>query len=395
MSVMRMNEHLIGRLGVGRRAFTLIEVLISVVVLSLGLLGVAAIFPFVLKQQQKATDSVQGVTVARSAADQLTGNVSMTSPDYGVDLTEPAQRRGWRTLTADATWSPQGEWTIPQFVSSFRDLDGIGGLGIEPRTGNMFGGRPSSPSANPDLTYTGFFSMPLSERLWPRPGVANIGAVSGEAKPDGIDPVYVWDFVARRVQSGYSNPVTPSLDPNDAPRYSDDTVQIAVFVRRLDSGIRARVGTIKQTIFSGAAVPVGADPATGIPSYDGLGDRSTPPGRPSYSVPQLAAYAVQTGFDPSRRLLAIATATPEMQRYVSQIGQKLVDDDGFVYTVEKIDDEIAARVRAVPTNAVLVQVSPAMPAKLRNGQAVYSGTVVFTPQVPAAVEVRTVSPWRP
>ena len=73
----------------------------------------------------------------------------------------------------------------------------------------------------------------------------------------------------------------------------------------------------------------------------------------------------------------------------------LVDDDGFVYTVEKIDDEIAARVRAVPTNAVLVQVSPAMPAKLRNGQAVYSGTVVFTPQVPAAVEVRTVSPWRP
>ncbi len=50
-----------------RRAFSLIEILIAVIILGLGLLGLAALFPVVIREQRIGTDNVLGVTVANSA----------------------------------------------------------------------------------------------------------------------------------------------------------------------------------------------------------------------------------------------------------------------------------------------------------------------------------------
>ena len=49
------------------RGFTLIEVLIGVLVLSLALLGLGALFPVVLREQRIARETVLGVSVQRSA----------------------------------------------------------------------------------------------------------------------------------------------------------------------------------------------------------------------------------------------------------------------------------------------------------------------------------------
>ncbi|MEO0386082.1 MAG: prepilin-type N-terminal cleavage/methylation domain-containing protein [Pseudomonadota bacterium] len=57
-----------------RRAFSLVEILFAIVVLSLGLLGIAAVFPVVITQQQRAQDVVGGAVAATAARGALGGN---------------------------------------------------------------------------------------------------------------------------------------------------------------------------------------------------------------------------------------------------------------------------------------------------------------------------------
>ena len=49
-----------------RRAFSLIEGLIAVLVLGVGLLGLAAVFPVVITQQRDAVDVIQGMALRRA-----------------------------------------------------------------------------------------------------------------------------------------------------------------------------------------------------------------------------------------------------------------------------------------------------------------------------------------
>lgn len=64
-----------------RRAFSLIELLMSIMILAIGLISVAALFPAGIIQQQRAKDSIDGPSVARSAMESLRGKLSQS--DFG------------------------------------------------------------------------------------------------------------------------------------------------------------------------------------------------------------------------------------------------------------------------------------------------------------------------
>jgi len=64
-----------------RTAFSLIELLMSIMILAIGLISVAALFPAGIIQQQRAKDSIDGPSVARSAMESIRSKISQS--DFG------------------------------------------------------------------------------------------------------------------------------------------------------------------------------------------------------------------------------------------------------------------------------------------------------------------------
>ena len=64
-----------------RQGFSLIELLMSIMILAIGLISVAALFPAGIVQQQRAKESIDGPSVARSALETLRSKLSQT--DFG------------------------------------------------------------------------------------------------------------------------------------------------------------------------------------------------------------------------------------------------------------------------------------------------------------------------
>jgi len=144
-------------------AFSLIEILISIVVLSLGLLGLAAVFPAVVRQQRIATDSVQGVSIERTAQEYIrnSGTLNAFNPQAGG----VNSRAGWQMLTYNAGWSPRGLWVLSE-----PSLAGLPGTGVDLPTGVMTMGTGDNQA---------FVS--LTDRLIPHP------------YSTGNDPRFVWE----------------------------------------------------------------------------------------------------------------------------------------------------------------------------------------------------------
>ncbi len=350
--------------------FSLVEILIAILILGLGLLGLGAVFPAVIAQQRNAVDKTQGAAVAATAAATLRGggelaNWSVLSEDKFFSQ-DQNQFNGMPVGGVRPTSFWEAEWRYPDpdqmvpnnstesHLDDYRDDGAI-----------RFGGSlPTDPAFPMQL-------IPELARLSPP-------AFSGR------DPRYVWDFVARR------HPGT-------------EQVEIALFIRKIDSRIRVSGGvSLSEMIARDSVYAVAVDKTTGLSV---AGDHPNA----EYAVP--LALALEIPLDGNEPILdrihfleryplsgqnAFQAATPDIDTRVglaSQVGQKLVDNFGVVRTV----------VRVVEGEMDTVVIQPAFTRQQAFGgfsagnggggigvntiDPVLAQQVVFTPQIPVSVEV--------
>lgn len=333
------------------RAFTLVEVLIGVLILSLGLLGLAALFPAVLREQRIARDEIGGAAAVQAAKAYLSTHGVLNHPRQFVEGT-PVGWYGWASR-ASSGYDQGLTWRVSLqtggLATSFYD-SGDGVLEI--------------PLPTPAR-------IPVVQRLFPA-GDWNL-----------VEPAYVWDIaacLARGVAAGQGGPV-----------------RVAVFVRRIDPAIRVPEGTkplpdgrpytlgdvLDQAVMlpspNDRRLPVGVD-ASGLPTLDGTDGAG---GITRYAVP---LYADVSGVIASRAggpldTLRLSSLPAAQQPLVAQIGQKLVDNFGTVYTVIGVPNPAQmAEVRVEPLPSAEAVRSATSPSPART-------QVVFTPQIPVAVSV--------
>lgn len=388
-------------------AFTLIEVLIGIVVLALGLVGLAAVFPTVVRQQQVASDQVAGLSSAHSAIAMIQGHAELRRPftdaramdddNKSLSLTSNYQYRsgdlvGWSILTWDPSWSQECEWMVPTVVpnigsavagSSMQSTSGDVVIGIQATQFTTLSNNQPDPRRIP----RGGVVIPMRDRLIPaaRPGLGSQNVAQ---------PRYVWDMVVRRVDMG-----EPHFGPENVvqrridARFRDDGVQVAVFVRRVDPGIRLR----SDRTLSDYLAPINAAPervpvamrADGTPSLDGEGE----PGVLRYSQIQTVDFTFVDPGDGVRYDLIDLSASNALLPYASQLGQLLVDRFGNVHKIVEVLDGGAAGVQRVRLEGEMrrdtVQPPPPEVAPVNASQ------LLFTPQIPASVEVVTIPPAIP
>jgi len=345
--------------------FSLVEVLISIFVLALGLLGVAAVFPAVVRQQRVATDSVQGISIQRSVEELIRGNALLSRSDRPVlqGGTIISEKGGWALIAADQNFSSEGEWSLSNLIESGSASDS--GISVNIRNGDMFVGGTGA---------FGTIQIPVAERLIPRP------SISGD-----VQPRFVWDFVARRVAAGERPLATGGTAAERRSRFDDDTLQLAVFVRRIDTGIRVPSNQTLGSMLTAAnpvIVPV-AEEDTGRPTFDGVGRGN----QPRYSPIRLGGVRVvldQTGRPQLNVITVQSPSVPTALRpYVEQLGQKLVDARGVVHEVVRLNRDV--------TPAQLTIDPPlAQGLALGDGAAPVDAEVFYTTQTPASVSIVTI-----
>ncbi|MEK6701819.1 MAG: prepilin-type N-terminal cleavage/methylation domain-containing protein [Planctomycetota bacterium] len=272
-----------------RAGFTLVEVLIGVLVLSLALLGLGALFPVVLREQRMARETVVGVSVQRSAAAYFENSGGLNPP--GQPNGAPPIS-GWVKLRPALT--TRWECTLDPFRPYLYPYPASGNMAIGPLGG-------STP-------------LPLTDRLFP-------GGVNST-------PTMVWDMaVCRSVPSGaISNGMQQQLSPQMT------AMRVAVFTRRIDPKIRVRPGfTLYQDLEAGVVQAVAVD-NSGTPTLNGIGNYAVP----LYAGVFVAPTPVLNGMYPVL-VLDAANSTAAAIRGASQVGQLLVDNLGIVRTVTSVD----------------------------------------------------------
>lgn len=313
-----MNTHRQRQIGLGLGGFTLIEVLMSILILALGLLGLGAVFPGVIGLQRNAADATLGVAVGNNAAAYV-----LARPDLNrITASISVQPTGFGVWVMDTGWSVDFEWETT-------------GGEVDPFTGEMRFD-PGDPVA-----------IMLADRLWP------------SASVDGKNPVYVWDIVGRR-RADNDGPV-----PVDFDRVVGH-LQVAIFIRRIDPGIRVGAGLTLHKVLTDPSVPSGdkrrpvaVDSASGLPTRNGVGD-----------------YGIILALDvvvPARRDQLELNGLESSVVMASQVGQKLVDNLGNVYTVTGVDER----------SNDIVLISPPWPTWASD----QIDQVIFSPQVPSGVTV--------
>ncbi len=356
-----------------RRGFSLIELLVAIIILGLGLLGLAALFPVVIREQRIGTDNVLGVTVSNSARATLTSTswergCRAWSSTSGTPSAWAMLRDSTNGLASGARASAPGlapngpaqeyelgQWWIPEITES---------VGLWPVGTTMIG----DPRINDRKC-----GVPLATRIYPNDG----------------EPQMVWDFAIQRV---------PDFNFNTGP--DRDRLRAAVFVRRIDPRVRIGSRSLREVLLdpdgtlplSERRFPVGAD-MDNLPTLDG----SNGNGGAGYAKLMVATY--QTDFQARSaaagaditRLTDIDTEEP-IGRLMAQLGQKFVDNLGNIYTVIEIETPPGAAAGLVD-----IRISPSMPESairitaggrgLRNLQ-----QLLFSPQVPAAVVLTEIDP---
>lgn len=395
------------------RGFTLIEVLMAVLVLGIGLLGLASVLPAVLRQQRAAADTTYGELAGQSAGAFFVGNPTLAAYigtgnqaqviPIALDDTfwtlwarpeiDPATGQAWKPAPTPGIPNPPplsvnvtglripttAQWMTVPLDATDR---GWSQLGVEIRLGNSVGNdRVQRP-----------VYLPLGDRVYPTDS-------SGARNPQ-----FVWDLAVRRKVPARQGAPNPPRDIADMPP-GYEKVQVAVFVRRLDPRIRI---PREQTLYSalldrGLALPDRRWPVSedsqGEPALDGrTGDGFT------YSLPKTTVAAFRPVEDPftgqqRRDVIQIIPSAELAFEHVSRPGQIIVDNLGNVYNVIGPADDafgvgLGVRVSpAVPSGVVATGSGPGggggqgttqAPAEIRQ--------ILYTPQNPVAVKVFEVNP---
>ncbi len=342
-----------------RAGFTLIEVLIAVLILAIGLLALGAVVPVVVRQQRNAQDAIVSVDMARGAADTLRTRVDLNR------LTLPGTNTpaGFGVWLKDATWSPSTGTPKERNLWML-----LGSDELDPDDGDYSFDVAGNSSQDSEIR--------VADRLWPTP-------------TSGRTPQFVWDFIGRRVEKS----------PHDLA----EKLQLAIFVRRIDLNIRPttpftllqvltnNLGKSPEVPQQARRKPVAVSPLNGQPTLNGTGKYA-----------RIMTMEAQFG-DAKRDILKLkeyggspTKPVPVQQnvlKYAQQIGQKFVDNFGNVYTVTEINPEgVDKSVRITPVVPVWI---PAQDQSKKPSDERTLRQVVFTPQVPASVEVVTLTIGNP
>ncbi len=321
-----------------RRAFSLVEILIAILVLGFGLLGLAAVFPVVVSQQRDAANEMRGPSAVASVKAQLSGSAGLV--DWGElngfiedELTGPGPGTG--TLV-------EGRWAFDNFRQNLDKHQRV--IRVVPNGAVQL--------RRADKSWNQF--VPATARVYP--------SVYGS-----VNPQFAWDLAVRRTDLR-------------AP------LEVALFVRRIDPGIRVPDGKRLANVLTGeglrpggnvqpAALPIGETPEGGDdnerrPSGNGTGEYSRL--RELYILPERPNGNRDL---PADRFPVPTTASRLVETLVGREGQLLLDDLGVVRTVRGFESDGAGR--------RLVVVDPPFPGTEER-------IVVYTPQTPVAIEVFTV-----
>lgn len=108
-----------------RRAFSLTEVLVAILILGIGVVSIASLLPVGISQQQEASDDVLGPLVARNALATIRARVAPEQFGSGLEVVQvpdPSSPTGFRLVTDAEPWASRGYapgdwgWLRPAFV---------------------------------------------------------------------------------------------------------------------------------------------------------------------------------------------------------------------------------------------------------------------------------------
>lgn len=348
-----------------RLGFTLIEVLLGVLILGLGLLGLASVFPLVVKKQRDAQDTVLGISSVKGVESVLRGHAGLNS-----ELTD----RGWakfatqlKSIAINKTdrsvlWSEVLNAAPNTVERIYGNTVQLGELRPEPGS-IVFWGSGGAGSVTPDTVI-----LRTSDRLIPQ--------------GPGVTPQYVWDIV----------PILAGQLPTPEPKLP--TIRVAMFVRRIDSGIRVPSGkTLTEVIAAGEAAAIAWD-ANRFPTFDG---RIT--GGGSYAgffavgafqaVPRFSIKGETNNILDFRNL----SGTAELAA-IRQVGQQLIDNSGNIYTVIALPQEESQSYLSEFSVVVSPPLSEAGALAIKVGGGTNGSSVQFlvSPVIPASVEVVDIRP---
>ena len=323
-----------------RRAFSMIEILIAIVVLSIGLLGLAISLPATISIQRRGADATRAVTAASAAKAYIE-----TRPDLnrlhtweaavGIEY-PPRQPVGLGTLVEDTGWSKDFEW----------DNDDSGEI-------NTLDGQMDFFIQGPLAKHV---YVNVADRLWPAPST-------------GMRPEFVWDFVARRL-------------PSRKAALGSPRIQLALFVRRIDPGIRTPPDATLYQVLTGQPTPprpsdrrvpvaVRDNDIDVLPRMNGQGEYARP-------------FTLDVSYDDADPdQIRIMSNNPSKLDVATRPGQRFVDNLGNVYRV--------LRSIEVNSNDIVVVVDPPVPSWVQRTtntpQSYELFQIVLTPQIPITVEV--------
>lgn len=376
-----------------RKAFTLVEVLLGIIILAIGLLGLASVFPLVVKQQREAQDIVVGVSAANAAEAFMRtqrGYFSTTANDL-VGLNAPSGKSGWGALSKalynKAVNNKNEKHGLLNWSEAFRagttDKTAIYGDAAEASAGNVKGAIyiGSDQGTQYDIVIKPF------DRLIPAPSAT-------------VNPMFVWDIAPMLATP--IDPNNPIANPTPMP------LRITVFIRRIDPGIRLPYDNETQTtmtvgdaIAKGLVLPLSVD-ADLMPTLDGKLDADHNYPRYFYPKVQTAYRRFGASSGPFNVIEFVDAANTPGVAAARQVGQQLVDVEGNIFTVIAIPDETGAD---IPYSSVLsrsVVIEPGIPtgylqsttstnnkSDVRNERTL---ELLCTPQIPAKVSTFLIRP---